>query len=193
MRAIAGSRTSLDAGGLQAPRDDRMSGVLCERGTVLTTPPGVTALACPILGGAGVMTGEWSVQLGKADIWVGDAQTRHDIIVSPRGACIVLAGTPAAWSSLCRGGAGARWSVALFPAIHRFVPALGRRLLRLVRHCLCGAQLPGDNQIAHQLASLVDDLQRSGRPTRRGRTGAVRRGRGHRHLRRHAHTGLPRP
>jgi len=160
MRAIAGSRIGLDAGGLPPPRDDRLVVVLCERGTILTTPPGVISLACPIHGGAGVMTGEWSVQLGKADIWAGDAQTRHDLIVSPRGACIVVAGTPAAWSSLGRkGGPGARWSAALFPAIHRFVPALGRRLLRLVRNCLSDAQLPGGKHLAHQLASLVDDLQ----------------------------------
>jgi AraC family transcriptional regulator len=159
-RAIAGTRTGLDAGGLPPPGDDRMSVVLCERGTILTIPPGVASLACPILGGAGVMSGEWSVQLGKADIWVGDALTRHDIIVSPRGACIVVAGTPAAWSSLGRnGGAGARWTPVLFPAIHRFVPGPGRRLLRLVRHCLRDAQLPGSKQVAHQLAGLIDDLQ----------------------------------
>jgi len=159
-RAIAGSRTSLDAGGLQPARDDRLIVVLCERGTILATPPGIASLACPILGGAGVMTGEWSVQLGKADIWVGDAQTRHDIIVSPRGACIVIAGTPTAWSSLSRnGGAGACSGAVLFPAIHPFVPALGRRLLRLVRHCLRDTQLPGTKHIAHQLAGLVDDLQ----------------------------------
>jgi AraC family transcriptional regulator len=160
MRAIAGSRTGLDAGGLPPTRDDRMSVVLCERGTILTTPPGVFSLTCPILGSAGVMTGEWSVQLGKADIWVGDALTRHDIIVSPRGACIVIAGTPAAWSSLSRnGGAGTRANAVLFPAIHRFVPSLCRRLLRLVRHCLRDTQPQGNKYIAHQLASLVDDLQ----------------------------------
>jgi AraC family transcriptional regulator len=158
-RAIAGSRTSIDAGGLQPPHDDRLHVVLCERGTILTTPSGFASLACPILGGAGVMTGEWSVQLGKADIWVGDAQTRHDIIVSPRGACIVIAGTPAAWSSLHGGGLGARWNAVLFPAIHRFIPALSRRLLRVVRHCLGETQLPGDRHVAHQVASLVDDLQ----------------------------------
>ena len=165
-RAIAGSRTGLDAGASQAsqasqtPRDERLSVVLCERGTVLTTQPGIVALACPILGGAGVMSGEWSVQLGRADIWVGDAQTRHDIIVSPRGACIVIAGTVAAWSSLGRGaGTGSRWSAVLFPAIHRFVPALARRMLRLVRHCLRDVQLPDNQHIAHQLGGLVDDLQ----------------------------------
>jgi AraC family transcriptional regulator len=159
MRAIAGSRTVLDPGGWQAGLEDRLSVVLCERGTVLTTLPGVIPLACPILGGASVMTGEWSVQLGKADIWAGDAQTRHDIIVSPRGACIVIAGTPAAWSSLCR-GAGSRWSAVLFPATHRFVTGLCRRLLRVVRPCLRDAQLPGDKKhVAHELASIVDDLQ----------------------------------
>ncbi len=160
IRAIAGSRTGLDAGGLPRTRDDRMSVVLCERGTILTTPPGIVSLACPILGGAGVMAGDWSVRLGKADIWVGDALTRHDIIVSPRGACIVIAGTPAAWSALGRNGAaGARPSAVLFPAIHRFVPSLVRRLLRLVRHCLRDAQLPGSNHVAHQLAGVVDELQ----------------------------------
>ena len=158
IRAIAGSRTVLDPGGLQAALDDRLSVVLCERGTVLTTLSGVIPLACPILGGASVMTGEWNVQLAKADIWAGDAQTRHDIIVSPRGACIVIAGTPAAWSALCRGH-GTRWSAVLFPAIHRFVPALCRRLLRLVRPCLRDAQLPGDKHVAHQLADLVEGLQ----------------------------------
>jgi AraC family transcriptional regulator len=159
-RVIAGSRTGLDAGGLPATRDDRLSVVLCERGTILTTPPGVASLTCPILGGAGVMTGDWSVRLGKADIWVSDALTRHDIIVSPRGACIVIAGTPAAWSSLGRnGGAGVHPRAVLFPAIHRFVPSLSRRLLRLVRHCLRDAQHPGNKYIAHQLAGLVDELQ----------------------------------
>ena len=158
MRAIAGSRTVLDPGGLQAALDDRLSVVLCERGAIVTTLPGVIPLACPILGGASVMTGEWSVQLGKADIWAGDAQTRHDIIVSPRGACIVIAGTPAAWSALCR-GAGARWSAVLFPATHRFVRGLCRRLLRVVRPCLREPQLHGDKHVAHELASIVDDLQ----------------------------------
>jgi len=158
-RVIAGSRSELDSGGRQLPRDDRLSVVLCERGTILTTPRGLASLVCPILGGAGVMSAEWSVRLGKAEIWVGDAHTRHDIIVSPRGACIVIAGSPAAWSSLHRGGAGQRSSPVLFPAIHRFVPALSRRLLRLVRHCLRDAQPPGGNDVAHQLAGLVDDLQ----------------------------------
>ena len=158
IRAVAGSRTGIDVGGPR--RDDRLVAVLCEHGTVLTMPPGVASLACPILGNAGVMTGEWSVKLGKADIWVGDAHKRHDIIVSPRGACVVIAGTQAAWSALARrGGPGTRSSALLFPAIHRFVPALGRRLLSLVRQCLRDAQHPGSKHVAHQLASLVDDLQ----------------------------------
>ena len=160
MRIVAGSRPGLEACGLQSVRDDRLTVFLCERGTILTAPPGVVALACPVLGGAGVMAGEWSVQLRKADIWVGDAQARHDIVVSPRGACIVVAGTPTAWSSLGRkGGAGARSSAVLFPAIHRFVPGLSRRLLRLVRHCLSDAHVPDSTHLTHQLAGLIDDLQ----------------------------------
>jgi AraC family transcriptional regulator len=159
-RAAAGSRLGLDADGLESPRNDRLTVVLCERGTVITVPPGVVALASPILGGAGVMTGEWNVQLRKADIWVGDAQTRHDLVVSPRGACIVFAGTPTAWSSVGRkGGTCARSTAVLFPAIHRFAPALSRRLLRLVRQCLQDAQVPDSKHLAHQLADLVDDLQ----------------------------------
>jgi len=159
MRAIAGSRTVLDPGGLQAALDDRLNVVLCERGTVLTTLPGIISLACPILGGASIMAGEWTVQLGKGDIWAGDAQTRHDIIVSPRGACIVIAGSPSAWSLLCR-ETGARWSAVLFPATHRFGTRLCRRLLRIVRPCLRDAQLPGDKKhVAHELASIIDDLQ----------------------------------
>jgi len=45
MRAIAGSRTVLDPGGLQAALDDRLTVVLCERGAIVTTLRGVIPLA----------------------------------------------------------------------------------------------------------------------------------------------------
>lgn len=127
----------------------------------MTAPAGAIALACPIAGNAEVMTSEWSIELGKADISVGDAQTRHDIVVSPRGACIVIVGSPAAWSMLAgKGRVGMQQAIALFPAIHRCARGISRRLVRFVRHCLENDQ-PGSNskQLAHQLACLVDELQ----------------------------------
>ncbi|HSE13813.1 MAG TPA: AraC family transcriptional regulator [Rudaea sp.] len=160
LRAIAGSRLRLDSIDHHAARDERLSVILCERGTVLTTSPGIVALACPILGGASVMTGEWNAHLRKADIVVGDAQTRHDIVVSPRGACIVVAGTRAAWAALDRnGGTAVRSATVLFPAVHRTRQALCRRLLRLARHCLGDTRAPGGKHLAQQLACFVDDLQ----------------------------------
>ena len=127
----------------------------------MTAPAGAIALTCPIAGNADVMTSEWSIELGKADISVGDAQTRHDIVVSPRGACIVIVGSPAAWSMLAgKGRVGTQQVIALFPAIHRCARGICRRLLRFVRHCLDNDQ-PGSSskQLAHQLACLVDELQ----------------------------------
>jgi AraC-like DNA-binding protein len=160
MRAILGSRLSLDGHESNALRDNRLVVVLCERGTLLAVPLGVVAVFCPILGSAGVMTGEWSTQLSKGDICVGDAQTRHDIVVSPRGACIVIAGTPMAWSASGRKGApGTRPGTVLFPAIHRSVRSHCRRLLRFARHCMTAQQAAGSNHLAQQLLDVVDELQ----------------------------------
>jgi len=159
VRAHAGSRLNLDAQEGQPADVTRLTVALCERGTALTAPAGVLALACPIVGSADVMTGEWTVRLAKADISVGDAQTRHDIVVSPRGACIVIAGAPPAWSVL--GGKtapGLQPGCTLFPAVHRGVPAYARRLVRFIRHCLKDDGLSGTH-LAHQLACVLDDLQ----------------------------------
>jgi AraC family transcriptional regulator len=160
VRVIAGSRLSLEGGTFRAARDERLTVALCERGTIVATSPGIIALACPVFGGADVMTDEWNTQLRKADIFVGDGQARHDIAVSARGACIVIAGTPAAWSALGRtGGPGTSLTAVLFPAIHRSRPALCRRLLRLTRSCLADARVVGGKPFAYELTSLVDDLQ----------------------------------
>jgi AraC family transcriptional regulator len=160
VRAISGSRLSLDVHESHALRDNRLAVVLCERGTSLAVPLGVVAVFCPILGDAGVITGEWRTQLAKGDICVGDAQTRHDIAVSPRGACIVIAGTPAAWSvSGRKGSPGTRFGAVLFPAIHRSVRSYSRRLLRFTRHCMKDPQAAGNDHLAHQLLGLVDELQ----------------------------------
>lgn len=160
MRVIAGSRLRLEASAFHASRDERLTIALCERGAIVTTSPGLVALACPVFGAADVIAAEWNAQLRKTDIFVGDALARHDIAVSSRGACVVIAGTPAAWSALGRtGGAGVRPNAVLFPAIHRFKPALSRRLLRLTRSCLTDAQGLAGKQLALELTSLVDDLQ----------------------------------
>ena len=160
VRAHAGSRVTLDAQEAQTVDSTRLTVALCERGTALTAPPGVLALACPIAGSADVMTGEWSVRLGKADISVGDTQTRHDIVVSPRGACIVIAGTPLAWSALgARGTPGLQPACTLFPAVHRSVPSYARRLLRFTHHCLKDGDGMSGTHLAHQLACVLDDLQ----------------------------------
>jgi AraC family transcriptional regulator len=160
VRAHAGSRLSLDAQEGQLPDNARLTVALCERGTALTAPAGILALACPIVGSADVMTGEWSVRLGKADISAGDAQTRHDVVVSPRGACIVIAGTPMAWSALGgKGTPGLQPASMLFPAVHRSVPAFARRLLRFTRHCLKDGNGLSSTQLAHELACVLDDLQ----------------------------------
>jgi len=159
LRAIAGSRLSLDTHESQALQDNRLAVVLCERGTVLTSPPGVLVLCLPILGGAGVMTGDWSTRLGRGDICVGDAQTRHDVVVSPRGACIVIAGTPTAWTA--PGRKAAHPAAVLFPAIHRSVRRHSRRLLRFARDCMNDRQGAGSKQLAHQLLGLLDELQSS--------------------------------
>lgn len=160
VRAHAGSRLNLDAPDGQSPDSARLTVALCERGTALTTPVGVLALACPIAGSADVMTGEWSVRLGKADVSAGDAQTRQDVVVSPRGACIVIAGTPLAWSALGgKGTPGLQPTSMVFPAVHRSVRCFARRLVRFTRHCLKDGNGPGSTHLAHQLAHLLDDLQ----------------------------------
>jgi AraC-like DNA-binding protein len=160
VRAHAGSRLSLDAQEAQSPDCSRLTVALCERGTALTAPVGVLALTCPIVGSTDVMTGEWSVRLGKADVSAGDAQTRHDVVVSPRGACIVIAGTPAAWSALGgKGTPGLQPTSMVFPAVHRSVRSFARRLVRFTRHCLKDGNGPGSTHLAHQLARLLDDLQ----------------------------------
>ena len=160
VRAHAGSRLNLDAQEGQIPDNARLTVALCERGSTLTAPVGVLALTCPIAGSADVMSGEWSVRLGKRDISVGDAQTRHDVVVSPRGACIVIAGTPIAWSALGgKGTPGLQPASMLFPAVHRSVPAFARRLLQFTRHCLKQGHGPGSTHLAHQLACVLDDLQ----------------------------------
>lgn len=158
-RASVAWRADSLAAGSQLLHHDRLTVALCERGTVLTAPRGVAPLVFPIFGGARVMTAEWSVQLGKGDILAGDTQTHHDVVVSPRGACIVIAGTPAAWSSVSSKAVGARSGAVLFPALHRCVPALRRSLLRLLRPCLGDMQIVGSNHFAHQLMSVVNDLQ----------------------------------
>ncbi len=160
IRAHAGSRLSLDAQEGQVPDNTRLIVALCERGTTLTAPVGVLALTCPIVGSADVMSGDWSVRLGKRDISAGDAQTRHDVVVSPRGACIVIAGTPTAWSALGgKGMPGLQPASMLFPAVHRSVPAFARRLLQFTRHCLKEGHGLSSTHLAHQLACVLDDLQ----------------------------------
>lgn len=142
------------------PDDARLTVTLCEHGTVITAPAGVLALVCPIVGSADVMTSEWSVRLGKADISVGDAQTRHDVVVSSRGACIVITGTPIAWSALGRTGtSGPQQAFMLFPAVHRSVPAFARRLLRFTRYSLKDNNGVNNTQLAHQLACVLVELQ----------------------------------
>ena len=159
VRSHAGCRLSLDAPEGQTPDVARLTVALCERGTAVTAPVGMLALACPIAGSAEVMTGDWSVRLAKADISVGDAQARHDIVVSPRGACIVVAGASSAWSALGGRATGVQPATALYPAVHRYVPAFARRLLRITRHCLQDGHAAGGAQLEHQLACVLDDLQ----------------------------------
>jgi len=160
VRAHAGSRLNLDAQEGQPADSARLTVALCERGTALTAPVGVVALACPIVGSADVMTAEWNVRLGKADISAGDAQTRHDIVVSPRGACIVIAGTPQAWSALGgKGTPGLQPASMPFPAVHRSVPAFTRRLLQFTRHCLKEGNGVSGTHFAHQLACVLDEMQ----------------------------------
>lgn len=160
VRSHAGCRLSLDAPEGQMPDVAGLTVALCERGTVVTVPVGVLALVCPILGGAEVLIGDWSVRLAKADISVGDAQARHDVVVSPRGACIVIAGLPVAWSALAeKGTPGTQPAAMLFPAVHRRVPAFVRRLLRVTRHCLQDGVGARGAHLAHQLGCVIDDLQ----------------------------------
>jgi AraC family transcriptional regulator len=158
--AFAGSCPSPDAQEAQTPGDAQLTLTLCGHGTVLTAPPGILALVCPIAGSTDVMTGEWSIRLSKTDIGVGDAQTRHDVIVAPRGACIVIAGTPMAWSTLGRRGTpGPQPAFMLFPAVHRSVLAFARMLLRLTHQILKDNNDPGSTYRANQLVRMIDDLQ----------------------------------
>jgi AraC-like DNA-binding protein len=160
VRAHAGSRLSLDAQEGQTADSARLTVVVCERGTALTASVGVLALAFPIVGSADIMTGEWSVRLGRGDIGAGDAQMRHDVVVSSRGACIVVAGAPTAWSMLGgRGRPGLQPASMLFPAVHRSVRTFTRRLLRFTRQCLNEGNGLSSTHLAHQLASVLDDLQ----------------------------------
>jgi len=159
MRAPAGSRLILDGFEPGTRRNERIAVVTCERGTVLTTPSGIISLSCVLAGGAGVMNGEWSIELGKTDICVGAAQTRHELVVSPRGACIVIAGTATAWAALAGSRPfGMQPSPVLFPAVHRSVRAACKRLLRFVRHCRSDDQASA-TYLARQLACVVDELQ----------------------------------
>ena len=156
----AGSHLSLYAPDAQMPDDLRLTVAICERETSLTVPVGVLAVAIPIAGTADFMTADWNVQLGKTDVGVGDVQAREDIVVSSQGACIVIAGSVAAWSALGGNGKfGLQSAFMLFPAIHRNVPAHTRSLLRLSRQCLNDRGDSAGVHLGHQLACVLDDLQ----------------------------------
>jgi AraC family transcriptional regulator len=160
VRAVAGSRLGLEAHDPQVSARARLTVLLCERATAVVVPAGVVALLCPIAGGVGVMTTEWSTRLSRGDICVGDAQTRHDVVISARGACIVVAGTPAAWAASDRKGAsGAQPGTVLFPAIHRSVRGCCRRLVRFTRDCMRDAHGASGKHHAHLLLGLVEELQ----------------------------------
>lgn len=142
------------------PGDAQLTLTVCGQGSAIAVPAGTLALVCPIAGTADVVTGEWSVRLRKADIGIGDVQMRHDIVVSTRGACIVIAGTTQAWSALGRHGTpGSRPAFVLFPAVHRSIPASARRLVRIAHRILKDDQGPRGTYHACQLADLLDDMQ----------------------------------
>lgn len=160
LRARVGTHLSLYAQDPQAADDLRLTVAVCERETSLTAPAGVLALACPIAGTADVVTADSSVRLGKTDIAAGDVQMREDIVVSSHGACIVIAGSAAAWAVLGGNGkSGLQSAFMLFPAVHRGVPAHTRSLLRVTRHCLKDGGGVAGVHLGYQLARLLDNLQ----------------------------------
>lgn len=160
IRAHTGSRLSLYAQESELPGDAQLTVALCESETSLTVPTGVLALVCPIAGSTDLLNTDWSVRLGRADVSVGDAQARQDIVVSAQGACIVIAGTPADWSALAHKGIpGLQPPFVLFPAVHRGVSAHTRRILRVTRHCMRAGDGPESAHLAHQLVCVLEDLQ----------------------------------
>ena len=159
LRAKPGTRLGLDAVDLGTRRNERMAVVVCEPGTALTMPTGIISLSCPISGGTGFVNGELSCELGKGDICVSDVQTRHELVVSPHSACIVVAGTPTAWSALGSSGhSGKPPPPVLFPAVHRSARTACKGLLRFVRNCRSYEQSSAA-YLARQLAGVVDELQ----------------------------------
>jgi AraC family transcriptional regulator len=144
----------------RTPDDARLTLSLCKPGTALSIPAGVLALVCPIAGSTDVICDEYRVRLHRADISTSDAQAHHDIVVSARGACIVIAGNLSGWSALTRLAlSGAQPPLPLFPAVYRSVSASTRTLLRITRHSLTHCDGLNGVHGAHQLVRVLAELQ----------------------------------
>jgi AraC family transcriptional regulator len=159
-RAWSGSHVRIDVRESALVRGDCLTVALCERGSFVSTEPGLHALCCPVFGTMTVTAGDWRTQLGKGDICVGDSLTRHGITVSDSGVGVAIIGPASAWSGVGRTQQTATCTGSTpFPAVHRRGPGFCRRVLRFVRHCLDDAGGVHAAHLAQRLAQLVDELQ----------------------------------
>lgn len=158
-RAGAGLHLRLDPSEWPLPLHDRLAVVICERGSRVTVPTGMPIVCAPLAGHADLAAAGCNVPLVRGDVYVGDAQTPHDIAVAERGAALVIAGNVPAWAAVGDDApAGARSAAVLFPALHRGRRALTRRLLRFARLCAeCGDSQSG--HLAQRLAGVIESAQ----------------------------------
>jgi AraC family transcriptional regulator len=159
-RAWSGSHVRMDARESALARGDCLTVALCERGSVVSTEPGLHSLWCPVFGTMSVAAGDWRTRLARGDLCVADSLTRHTATVSDHGVGVAIIGTAAAWSGIGRTQRTTRRGDAvLFPAVHRRQAALCRRVLRFARHCLDDVAGAHAAHLEQRLALLVDDLQ----------------------------------
>jgi len=159
-RVTAGSRHRVDPREPATLRSDRLTVVLCQPGSVVTTSAGTLAVWCPIFGGAGILSDDWTTQLVRGDICVGDVQAQYDVVVSARGACVAIVGTPQAWAAAGdKAISGDQSAGLLFPAVHRSRRPLCRQFLRFARQCMQNPGTTNGRRLAHMLSALMADLQ----------------------------------
>ncbi len=153
LRVSSGCRVALEL------HPERLSIVVCEKKSSVAVPAGMHALWCPIFGETNIVASTWGNRLGKADIYVGDAQAPYEGWVSPKGGCIVVAGSTHAWAALARAAGDVKTGAGPFPAIYRKRIGLCLRLLRLARRCFGDVITSGQQGLPRELIRLIDDMQ----------------------------------
>ena len=159
LRAASGSRLTLSSSDHQM-KEDRLVIVICEDKSALAIPVGISTIFCPLFGSSEVFAGTWKTELKRGDISVSDTQLSHEICVYSGSIAVAILGAQHTWLGMSKLARRDAWSISsLFPAIHRNVPALCRRILRLARDYQAEPFCQTPNQFARHVLQLIDDLQ----------------------------------